>query len=256
MRPVLHVCAFNDNYIWLVSGDAARMIIVDPGDERPVIEALERERWTPAAIFCTHRHWDHSDGIPALCARYRLPVYGPAGEPVAGLTHAVRDGDVIALEGFAPYQVFDIPGHTRGHIAFYGDGALFCGDTLFSAGCGRLFEGTPAQMFASLARLAALPADTLVYCGHEYTLANLRFAATIEPDNADIRAAMDAASACRTQNRPTLPSTIGMERRINPFLRTQVPAVRTAVANELGSKLDSPVDVFAILRRRKDAFRG
>ena len=257
MKPVLHVRAFADNYIWLIPGTANQVAVVDPGDAKPVLQALHEHSLMPVAILCTHHHWDHSGGINEIRAQYPIPAYGPAGEKIAGVTHPVREGDEVYLaELEQEYRVLDIPGHTAGHIAFYGHDRLFCGDTLFSAGCGRLFEGTPTQMHASLRLLAALPEKTEVYCGHEYTLANLKFALTVEPENRHIQEYQREATHLRAQNRPTLPSTIGLERRVNPFLRTAEPGVRRAVEHSIGQKSDTDAAVFATLRRWKDGFKG
>jgi hydroxyacylglutathione hydrolase len=256
MLEVSHVKAFRDNYIWLIHGeDPRRVAIVDPGDARPVLKSLSQRELEPAAILLTHHHPDHSGGIPALREAHGIPAWGPAGEPVAGMTTAVAGGDTVELAGQGlRFEVIDIPGHTAGHIAFYGHGALFCGDTLFSAGCGRLFEGTPAQMLASLDALARLPDDTRVYCGHEYTLANLRFARAVEPGNEEIVRHETQVAALRRDDAPSLPSTIAIERRINPFLRCDEPAVRTAAAQRAGRPLASRVEVFAAIRRWKDEF--
>jgi len=256
MALVLHVPAFKDNYIWLIRADSGDGVaIVDPGDATPVLAFLERSRLTPAAVLCTHHHADHVGGAHAIAARYAVPVYAPRGERIDAATDPVGDRDRVALPALgAEFQVLDIPGHTAGHIAYTGGGMLFCGDTLFSAGCGRLFEGTAEQMYASLSKLAALPPDTTVYCGHEYTVANLRFALAVEPGNADARAQLTRAQALRADGQPTLPSTIGLERRINPFLRTDVPAIRAAAEAHAGKALSSPVAVFAVLRRWKDDF--
>ncbi len=256
MVNVLHVPALQDNYIWLIRG-ADHVAIVDPGDAEPVIQALERERLRPVAILCTHHHYDHVDGIEALTERYRVPVYGPATESIPGMTHACNDGEKLELPELGlSFDVIATPGHTLGQINYYGAGMLFCGDTLFSAGCGRLREGTAEQMHASLTRLAALPDQTQVYCGHEYTAANLRFALTVEPDNRDMRAHLEYVHAARAQGRPSLPSTIGLERSINPFLRSGVPAVRNAAQLYAKQALASETEVFATIRRWKDAFRG
>lgn len=259
MNEVLHACAFQDNYIWLIRGKSKdRVAVVDPGDADPVIAALERQHLRPAAILCTHHHGDHVGGVADLCAHYRdpLPVYGPAHERIPTLTHRLNDGDRVELPELGiGFEVLEVPGHTAGHIAYFGAGLLFCGDTLFSAGCGRLFEGTAEQMHASLSRLAALPEATHLYCGHEYTEANLRFALAVEPDNADARSHRETVRALRRQNRPTLPSTVGLERRINPFLRAAEPGVRRAAEIQAGKPLAGPVAVFAAVRRWKDAFR-
>lgn len=258
MAPVLHVRAFKDNYIWLIQGDArAQVAVVDPGDAAPVLDFLQRENLTPAAILCTHHHPDHVGGAEALKRTYQVPVYGPANEAISALTHPLREGDHVSLTSLGlDFEVLEIPGHTRGHIAFVNDSLLFCGDTLFSAGCGRLFEGTAAQMHHSLSRLAARPESTAVYCGHEYTLANLDFARAVEPDNDETRAYAQEAEALRARGAPTLPSTVGRERRVNPFLRAAQPAVRAAAEARAGKPLSDDVEVFAELRRWKDSYRG
>jgi hydroxyacylglutathione hydrolase len=258
MATVLHVRAFQDNYIWLIVGDAPdRVAAVDPGDAEPVREFLRRERLALAAVLCTHHHPDHVGGAAALRREWNVPVYGPAGETVAAMTHPVGEGDTVTLAGLGlAFRVLEIPGHTRGHIAFVDDDLLFCGDTLFSAGCGRLFEGTAAQMHASLARLAALPGTTRVYCGHEYTLSNLRFAQAVEAENRDLAAYVRDAEARRARGEPTLPSTIELERRVNPFLRAGEPAVRAAAERHAGRPLADEVEIFAELRRWKDHYRG
>lgn len=255
MPVVLHVPAFQDNYIWLVRGPADRVAIVDPGDAEPVLAFLARERLTPAAILCTHHHGDHVGGVEDLRACYDVPVYGPRRERIAGLTHPVAEGDRVGLPALdLALTVLDIPGHTLGHIAYVGDGLLFCGDTLFSAGCGRLFEGTAEQMHASLGKLAALPGTTAVYCGHEYTEANLAFALAVEPDNAVARAYLHEVEALRDRGAITLPSTLDRERQINPFLRSNVPSVRRAAEAHAGRTLATDAEVFAAVRRWKDGF--
>lgn len=259
MEPVLHVRALQDNYIWIIRGQSrTHALVVDPGDAQPVLEALSRLGLSPLAILCTHHHHDHVNGIPDLLQHFPgLPVYGPAREEIDGLTHPLREADVIQFDALGlRFQVFDIPGHTRGHIAYYGHDWLFCGDTLFSAGCGRLFEGTAEQMHTSLSRLSALPDTTLVYCGHEYTLANLRFALTVEPDNRDALAYREHAAAQRAAGQPTIPTHIKLERQINPFLRSATPSVRHAAENHAGMVLQDALEVFAAVRRWKDSFRG
>ncbi len=258
MDPVLHVRAFEDNYIWLVRGQSAdRVAIVDPGDAAPVLDALATQHLTPVAILCTHHHGDHVGGVAELLARYHVPVYGPAQEHIPALTHCVRGGERVRLDALGlEFDVLDVPGHTAGHIAYYGASLLFCGDTLFSAGCGRLFEGTAEQLHTSLARLAALPPDTAVYCAHEYTAANLRFALAVEPDNDDTRRHREHVRELRARGEPTLPSTIGRERCINPFLRVAEPRVRRAVAAWAGREPVSDAETFALLRRWKDGFNG
>jgi len=258
MLPVLHVRAFEDNYIWVIRGTSPdQAVLVDPGDAAPVLDALPRLGLTLAAILCTHHHGDHVGGVPELRRHFPgVPVFGPAHEAIEGVTHPLADGDRVDLPGLGlNFQVLEVPGHTRGHIAYYGHGWLFCGDTLFSAGCGRLFEGTPEQMHASLARLAALPGETLIFCAHEYTLANLRFALTVEPDNSAALAYRREAETRRARNEPTIPSTLAREQEINPFLRSSVPKVRQAAEKHAGKGLADSVLVFAAVRQWKDNFR-
>jgi len=259
MLEVSPVRAFSDNYIWLVHAPAVRgeVVVVDPGDARPVEAALEQHGLRLRGVLVTHHHPDHVGGVRELAARHAAPVFGPARETMPCDVRSLDDGDVVSLAelGFE-FQVMDVPGHTAGHIAYHGHGALFCGDTLFSAGCGRLFEGTPAQMLGSLDRIAALPDDTRIFCAHEYTLSNLLFAAAVEPGNADVLASLEATRALRDRDAITLPSRLGQERRINPFLRCREPAVRAAAEAHAGRSLSEPVDVFATVRAWKDGFRG
>jgi hydroxyacylglutathione hydrolase len=264
MRSVLiePIEAFSDNYIWLLH-DGHTALVVDPGDAAPVIAALRSRQLQLAAILVTHHHGDHVGGLRDLLDRWPVPVHGPAREPIAGVSHRLNEGDEVAVYALdARFRVLDVPGHTAGHIAYYAERlpgraapALFCGDTLFSAGCGRLFEGTAAQMMQSLAKLAALPADTEVYCTHEYTLSNLAFAAAAEPVNA----ARDAYAAwCRGRRdalQPTLPSSIGREKAINPFLRCELRPVADAVTAHAGTALPTALDVFAAMRQWKNSFR-
>ena len=246
------VPALDDNYIWLLRDDAGRAVIVDPGDAVPVLAALD-DAPPPHAILVTHHHPDHVGGIPDLIDQWPgLPVFAPADPRIPIATQRVREGDVLALGPWA-FRVLELPGHTRSHVGYATDGLVFCGDTLFSLGCGRMFEGTPAQMLASLDRLAALPAHTLVCCGHEYTLANAAFALAVEPHNAALQHRLKEAQAMRISHRPSLPSTIGSELDCNPFLRTHVATVATAVAATTDS-CDDRVAVFAALRRWKDGF--
>lgn len=249
--------AFSDNYIWMLH-DGARAVVVDPGDAAPVKAALERDGLVLAAILVTHHHPDHVGGVDALRPLLEGPVYGPAREAIPRPFTPLAGGDLVEVLGL-DFEVLDVPGHTAGHIAYAQRGAaaaplLFCGDTLFSAGCGRLFEGTPAQMADSLARLNALPGDTQVCCTHEYTLANLRFAAAVEPENSDIAAYTEACLATRAAGQPTLPSSLELERRINPFLRCSVPAV-AAAARTHDARARDAVDTFAALRAWKNHYR-
>ncbi len=249
--------AFSDNYIWMYH-DGHRCIVVDPGDATVVSAALAAHRLTLAGILVTHHHADHVGGLQALHAQLEGPVYAPAGESIPGPVTKVQGGDRVDLLG-CRFEVIDVPGHTSGHIAYmhHPDDAppvLFCGDTLFSAGCGRLFEGTPAQMWASLSRLAALPGATRVCCAHEYTLSNLRFARAVEADNEALLRHVQWCEVQRAQQRPTLPSSIDTERAINPFLRcTESGVVQSALAHGAASR--EAVDVFATLRSWKNNFK-
>ena len=254
MPTIIPIPAFADNYIWLVLRDG-KGAVVNPGDAAPVMEYLEREGIELCAIVNTHHHGDHVGGNRALLARWPVPVFGPAREQIPGRTRALVEGDTFTLPGIGlELSVLDIPGHTSGHIACVGRDVVFCGDTLFAAGCGRLFEGTPAQMLSSLDKLAALPPGTRVYCGHEYTVSNLRFALAVEPQSAALRARLVREQAKRDRGEPTLPSTIGEEHETNPFLRTFDAAVRAAAVRHAGRDLPDRVSVFAELRAWKNAF--
>ena len=257
MINVLAVPAFIDNYIWLICKENSpkQAAIVDPGEAGSVIDTLTELSITPAAILLTHHHDDHIGGVETLLSRYKIPVYGPASEQyrMPGITHPMRDGDRITLPfDKLSFTVMEVPGHTKGHIAYYGHHMLFCGDTLFGAGCGRLFEGTALQMYASLKKITALPKNTLVYCAHEYTLANLQFAMKVEPDNADIRTRLFEAKRSWAHGLPTVPSTLELELRTNPFLRCQVGSVMAAAENFAEKQLTSRQEVFAVLRYWKD----
>jgi hydroxyacylglutathione hydrolase len=249
---VVPVSAFKDNYVWTLRR-GRQAAVVDPGEAGPVLDYLARENLSLAAILATHHHADHVGGIAELRRKYDVPVYGPRGEPIATLTHPVSEGDEVSLpELGVTFSVLDIPGHTRAHIAYYGAGALFCGDTLFACGCGRLFEGTAQQMYSSLQKLLSLPDDTKVYCGHEYTLANIGFARAVEPGNAALAKREGRDREKRAAGKPTLPSTLGEEKATNPFLRCREPAVVDSVNKYLGARVADPVQVFAAIREWKN----
>jgi hydroxyacylglutathione hydrolase len=259
MLKITPIPAFSDNYIWTLY-DRSRSnaaVVVDPGDALPVEVFLKDHSLELAAILITHHHADHTGGIAALTAHRAIPVYGPAAESIAGVTHALREGDGVELASICdtPLRVIEVPGHTRGHIAYVGDGIVFCGDTLFAAGCGRLFEGTPAQMHHSLSKLAALPDETKAYCTHEYTLSNLRFATAVEPKNLHLQQRVFDESEKRSRNEPTVPMTIAIEKATNPFLRTQFPGVIASANSFRNERLTNEVDVFAAIREWKNNFR-
>lgn len=264
MNNIHPIPAFNDNYIWCFADSAGRSaVVVDPGDAGPVLDFLKARKLSLAAILITHHHGDHVGGVAALLRHYEAPVFGPAETPFKGVTHPLEDGASANVMGI-DFQVINVPGHTLDHIAYFAPTgfpwpALFCGDTLFACGCGRLFEGTPEQMQSSLARLAELPDQTRVFCAHEYTLANLRFARTVVPGD---QALADFESRCRQarqEQRPTLPVTLGNEKLLNPFLRwadNEVISAAMAYASEEGMAIsaESPQSVFATIRRWKDRF--
>jgi len=256
---VLTVPAFKDNYLWLIH-DGVHAAAVDPGDAEPILAALQANDLTLTAILLTHHHADHIGGVTRLLEHSNVPVFGPRDDGIAAVTHPLSEGNRVRVPGLAlELAVLDVPGHTNGHIAYVRDGDgphwLFCGDTLFGGGCGRLFEGTPAQMTASLTKLAALPDDTLIYCAHEYTLSNLRFAETLEPGNRALQLRIAHDSQLRGTHLPTIPSTIAIEKATNPFLRTGEPAIigSLTAAGRLAPGAD-PVTVFAALREWKNVF--
>jgi hydroxyacylglutathione hydrolase len=257
MLKVLAVPAFEDNYLWLIH-DGVHAAVVDPGDAAPILAALDAHNLSLVAILLTHHHADHVGGVPDLLRRFNVPVFGPRGEAIPAITRPLAEGDTaIVPELGLTLSVLDVPGHTKGHIAYVApsEGAVFCGDTLFAGGCGRLFEGTPEQMVASLTKLASLPDDTKVYCAHEYTLANLKFAHEVEPGNPDLAARIEAEQIKRNNGQPTVPSTIGLEKATNPFLRYDRPPIldRLEQAGHIASR--EPIAAFAALRRWKNSYR-
>ncbi len=254
---LLPVPAFSDNYIWLLADAAGRTLIVDPGEAAPVRAVLRREGLTPSAILLTHHHPDHIGGVAELLQEFQVPVFAPDDARIPHVTTTVRDGERISLD--APQIDFDViavPGHTRSHIAYYGGGALFCGDTLFSLGCGRMFEGSLAQMLHSLQRLRALPGATLLCCGHEYTLTNAAFALNLEPDNIALREHAATVRNLRERGLPSLPSTLSLECAANPFLRTDTPVLSARIKAELANPDADEAARFAWLRHSKDQFKA
>jgi hydroxyacylglutathione hydrolase len=262
MDRVHAVPAFRDNYIWLLSGGdqeptASRTTaIVDPGDAQPVLQALDKLDLVPVAILVTHHHADHVGGIKELRGHFPIPVYGPAQESIPDITHPLREGDRVELPGLAAFDVLEVPGHTAGHIAYVGKQSLFCGDTLFAGGCGRLFEGTAAQLHTSLQKLAQLPDDTWIYCAHEYTLSNLNFALAVDPDNPVLQIRLQQTRQLRDEHLATVPSRLGEEKRTNPFLRCHTPVIVAAATRHSGHPVSPGVETFAVLRDWKDHWQG
>ena len=256
MLKLIPIPAFADNYLWIVH-DGQRALVVDPGDAAPVLRFLQEHRLQLESILVTHHHADHTGGVDTLREATGARVYGPASEHIPAPYLPLREGDEVQSMGLH-FRVLEVPGHTSGHIAFFapemnGRPLLFCGDTLFSGGCGRLFEGTPAQMLDSLDKLASLPADTCVCCTHEYTLSNLRFALAVEPDNAELAAYYAWCVKQRDQGQATLPTSIAQELRINPFLRTRQETVKSA-ARHFDAAANDDISVFAAIRQWKNQF--
>ncbi len=246
--------SFKDNYIWMIYDTDARVCICfDPGEAAPVKKFVEQTGCQLTHIFITHHHWDHTNGVKPLSALYQPKIIGPANETIIGKTDAVIEGDRIDIPQLnLQLYVIETPGHTKGHISYYGNGMLFCGDTLFTGGCGRLFEGTPEQMSNSLNKLSQLPQQTRVYCAHEYTLSNLRFAQIVEPYNPSITERISFVTDLRRRNLPSVPSSLEEELATNPFLRTNDSNIIKAAEHKCGHALEFSADVFAVLRQWKD----
>jgi hydroxyacylglutathione hydrolase len=254
MLQVIPISAFTDNYIWaLVNKLSGDIYVVDPGDAEPVLRFCHDNKYTLKGILITHHHWDHTNGVQKLTEVYRnIPVYGPQNSPYEGITHPLSDGQSIKINELGlQFNIMHTPGHTLDHIAFYNQEMIFCGDTLFNAGCGRLFEGTPEQMYTALMKIAKLPSSTKVYCTHEYTRANIDFAVFIEPENNTL---IEYRNKLSGNNDISLPTTIDMQLKINPFLRTDLTNVTANIIAKLMVSEVTRVNVFAALRKLKDNF--
>lgn len=254
MLEITPIQVLKDNYIWLIiHRNSKQCMIVDPGESAPIIKMLREKSLILRGILITHHHWDHTQGIEKILDYQKVPVFGPKHESMPFCEHRLQEGDNLKeLGNLFNFKVLDIPGHTKGHIAYYGSGALFSGDTLFTSGCGRAFEGTMQQLFDSLQKLASLPDDTLIYCGHEYTLKNLLFASQVEPGNQKIQDRLAQTRLMREKGLPTVPSTLALEKETNPFLRTQEPEIVASAERHQGHKLRQPIDVFTAIRQWKD----
>lgn len=251
---VYPVKAFRDNYIWTIHNET-HAVVVDPGESQPVIDFLKSKKLNLLAILITHHHPDHIGGIKNLTDRQDIPVYGPKTETIPSITHKLVEGDSVCLSALdMTLKVLDIPGHTAGHIAYVDDHRLFCGDTLFSCGCGRIFEGSPPQMFHSIEKLTALPDSTNVYCTHEYTLSNIKFARIVEPDNKDLENYEKIVEHKLANKQVSLPTSIGLEKTINPFLRCKEPSVIQAAQTQSKTPVSNEIEVFATIRSWKDKF--
>lgn len=257
MLNVHPIHAFSDNYIWVIHNQT-HAVVIDPGIASPVIEYLQSKKLQLSAILITHHHHDHTGGNAKLLQSFDIPIYGPHNESIATVSHPLREGDQVNLaEMSLNLTVLDTPGHTRGHIAYYGSNPfnmVFCGDTLFSCGCGRVFEGTAQQMYQSLQKLSQLPDDTLIFCTHEYTLGNIQFAKIVDPKNVQLIEFEIAAQELRNRNIPTIPTTLILERKINPFIRCEQQEIINSAQNYSEKSLPDPVEVFTALREWKNNF--
>lgn len=256
MANIIPIPALKDNYIWLIQGKPSQVAIVDPGEAKPVIESLRSQNLKLEYILITHHHWDHTSGIPALKLEFpKVTIFGPANSKISHITHPVSDGDNITLEALdLSFEIMAIPGHTLDHIAYYNENTLFCGDTLFLCGCGRVFEGTIEQMYESLKKLKSLNDNLQVYCGHEYTQANLDFCLSIEPNNPALQHKMQQIQK-KGPHYTTVPERLGLEKKCNPFLRCDDPILMNALAKKSKDYIkDSPLETFRYLRALKDQF--
>lgn len=252
---IMPIPVLKDNYVWVIKNQRREVVIVDPGEATPVLKFLQEWDLNLLAILITHHHWDHVDGIEGIVEQYKVPVYGSMIEEIPQKTHPVKDLEQFNIESFA-FEVLEIPGHTLGHVAYYFKPAkaLFTGDTLFCAGCGRVFEGTMQQMYSSLMKMTALPNDTKIYCGHEYTLNNLRFAELVDPDNKEIKQRMSKVKMLLDKNIPSVPSLLSDEKKTNPFLCCHLQSIISSVEKYSNRSLTNPVEVLEQLRKWKDQF--
>lgn len=257
MLTVYPIPAFKDNYIWVIHNQNYAAV-VDPGIASPVIEYLQSKNLQLSAILITHHHNDHTGGNTELLKFFDVPVYGPRNESISTVTHPVHEGDPVNLQALSlNLTVFDTPGHTQGHVAYYGSNPMnmvFCGDTLFACGCGRVFEGTAQQMYESLQKLSQLPDDTLIYCAHEYTLSNIQFVRAVDPKNSKLIELEITTQELRNQNIPTIPTTLALEKTVNPFLRCSQQEIINSAINYSGKSLSDPISVFTVLRDWKNNF--